>query len=391
MREEPSFAYDQQAWRDPADVVAHWREAGECDERILDAQVGGPWWEILAEVGVTLLVTREYEHLLLALSASSGSLRTSFLRLPHPSGIAFDPARAEVHVACTRNPNVLYTLRPAGGLKPRGDLEAPHDPGRPLMPVAAQFLPGSTYLHDLAMIGGQLHASAVGENCVLAFAADREPERVWWPSCIEGPEGPDFGLNHLQLNGIAGGPTLADSFFTASTDKLGGPRPGDVAFGAEGRGVVFSGASRAAVTRGLTRPHSPRFVAGALWLANSGFGTLVRCNADGGFDTVARLPGWVRGLCVIGKLAVVGTSRIIPRFRAYAPGLDPEQCRCGLHAVDLSSGRVIANLTWPAGNQIFAVEAVPAAVADGLPFRYPRLQGAAAERTLFYAWRGGRQ
>ncbi|WP_292550112.1 hypothetical protein, partial [Mesorhizobium sp.] len=89
-----------------------------------------------------------------------------------------------------------------------------------------------------------------------------------------------------------------------------------------------------------------------------------------------------------GNLAIVGTSRIIPRFRAYAPGLEPDRCVCGLHAVDIKSGRVVASLVWPAGNQIFAIEAVPSRMIDRLPFDgFRRMPG--AEQTLFYAWQAG--
>lgn len=382
------FAAQHSEWRDPASVVAQWAEAGALDPALLEAHVSGPWWELLEAAGTTLLVTREYEHLVLALGAAGGLPRSSLLRLPHPSGIAVDRARGEVHIASTRNPNAIYTLRPAAGLLQRRDLEQPHDPGRPLLPVAVRFLPGSTYLHDLAMLDGTLHATATGSNVIIEQPLYGAARAVWWPASIEGPAGPDFSLNHLQLNGIAAGPTLEASFFTASAAAPGGPRPGDPAFPVDGRGVVFSGASRAPALHGLTRPHSPRFIAGQLWVDNSGYGTV--CAAYGArAEPVARLPGWTRGLCEMGEYAIVGTSRVIPRFAAYAPGLDPAKCVCGLHAVEIATGRIAASLVWPAGNQIFAIEALPAALADGLPFRAPR--GAeppsAAERTLFYAWR----
>ncbi|WP_189347540.1 MULTISPECIES: DUF4915 domain-containing protein [unclassified Mesorhizobium] len=383
-----AFQADHQAWRDPASVVAQWQDAGAIDSSLLEVEVTGPWWQSLAEAGVTLLVSREYEHLLLALSMASGSPQVSYLRLPHPSGIAFDAARGEVHVASTRNPNVLYTLRAADGLLPRRDLTSKGIAGNVLMPAGARFLPGSTYLHDLAMIGPELHGSAVGENAIVAFPALGGSQRVWWPSCIEGDAGADFGLNHLQLNGIAAGKSLAESCFTASKDDLVGARPGQIEFAVEGRGVIFSGATRLPMTRGLTRPHSPRFVSDALWVANSGFGSVVSCGQDGSVEIVARLRGWTRGLCAIGNLAIVGTSRIIPRFRAYAPGLEPDRCVCGLHAVDIKSGRVVASLVWPAGNQIFAIEAVPSRMIDRLPFDgFRRMPG--AEQTLFYAWQAG--
>jgi hypothetical protein len=95
----------------------------------------------------------------------------------------------------------------------------------------------------------------------------------------------------------------------------------------------------------------------------------------------ARLPGWTRGLCIRGSVAFVATSRVIPRFRAYAPGLDQERSVCGVHAVDLHSGEVRASIVWPAGNQIFAVEAVSRDRTLGFPFC---AEGESAEvRALF--------
>jgi hypothetical protein len=101
---------------------------------------------------------------------------------------------------------------------------------------------------------------------------------------------------------------------------------------------------------------------------------------DGRVNTVCRLPGWTRGLCVHDGIAFVGTSRVIPRFRQYAPGLDDARSVCGVHAVDLRSGEVLGSLRWPLGNQIFAVEWVPADFSLGFPFPV----GRRSARSLFY-------
>src|SRR5439155_7446833 len=97
---------------------------------------------------------------------------------------------------------------------------------------------------------------------------------VWWPRCIETADGPDFGRNYLQLNSIAAGPDLAGSFFSASTDQPSARRPGHRNFAVDRRGVIFAGATREAVVRGLTRPHSARLQGGRVWVDNSGYGEL---------------------------------------------------------------------------------------------------------------------
>ncbi len=351
------------AWRDPASVVSQWADARAIDPRLVRAQVRGRWWETLAACRVTLVVTREYEHFVLALRADARGPHVTCLPLPHPSGIAVDAQRGIVHVAATRNPNQIYDLAPATAADGRGE--------RALVPVRTRFFPGALYLHDLALIGGRLHANAVGQNAVVRLDDDGSWERVWWPRCIESAGGPAFGSNHLQLNSIAAGKNLRASYFSASAAAISSRRPGHRNFPVDHRGVIFSGATREPVAGGLTRPHSARLWQGRLWVDNSGYGE-VGVVEDGGFIPVRRLPGWTRGLAFRTGIVFVGTSRVLPRFRRYAPGLDLERSICGVHALDTRSGDVVGNIVWPYGNQIFAVECVPESMASGLPFAVGR-------------------
>jgi hypothetical protein len=122
---------------------------------------------------------------------------------------------------------------------------------------------------------------------------------------------------------------------------------------------------------------------------NSGYGEL-GVVADGGFIPVATLPGWTRGLCFHRQTAFVGTSRIIPRFRQYAPGLDVEKGLCGLHAVDARDGRILGSLVWPDGNQIFAVDWISRDVTCGFPFLMRETKATAARlKKIFYAFKTG--
>ena len=118
-----------------------------------------------------------------------------------------------------------------------------------------------------------------------------------------------------------------------------------------------------------------------MWVDNSGYGE-VGWIEGGQFRPLTRLPGWTRGLTFADRVAFVGTSRVLPRFTAYAPGLDPAQCYCGVHAVDLRDGRVLGSVAWPSGNQIFALELIPRSVADGLPFD-TRTQRAARQKIAY--------
>ncbi|MEM7585961.1 MAG: DUF4915 domain-containing protein [Acidobacteriota bacterium] len=380
------WARHHAAWREPAQIASGWHGAGEVDRTLFRARTRGRWWQTLAELGGTLLVTREYEHLVMALRATPDGPDVTYLPVPHPSGLAVDAERRRVILASTRNPNQIVELRPVAGTLPRRDVDA-EPAGHPLIPVQTRFLPGCLYLHDLALVDGVLHANAVGQNAVVRLhdnATGAEP--VWWPESIETASDPLFGRNHLQLNSIAAGPSLEQSFFSASVEKPSARRPGHLNFPVDRRGVVFSGASRRPVVRGLTRPHSARLHDDRLWIDDSGYGRLVTADlTTGSLETVAQLPGWTRGLCFRNRVAIVGTSRVIPRFRHYAPGLDVETSECGLHAVDIDRGEVLGSLIWPRGNQIFAIEWAPPDLTTGLPFPTRRPSKERSKR-LFYAF-----
>ncbi len=375
------------AWRNPNQVIAQWAEGDKVDAKGLSYRVKGAWWDILSSIKATLLITREYEHLITALTVKNGRPLLSYMRVPHPSGLVVDESQKLVRVVLTRNPNQLMDLAPATGTLDRSDIAVgkPCPVERPLVPVLIRFFPGCLYLHDLALIGGELHGNAVGLNAVVHLGDGVNTKRVWWPRCIERRGRPDFGCNYIQMNSIAGGDSLMTSFFSASTDQLLTRKPGHKNFPVDKRGVVFSGSTREAIARGLTRPHSVRMHDAHIWVDNSGYGE-VGVVEDGGFAPLTRLPGWTRGLAFSNRIAFVGTSRVIPRFSCYAPGLDMHKSICGVHAVDCITGEVLGSIVWPFGNQIFAVEIAHARLTEGFPF-IANVKGVEqASKRLFYSF-----
>src|SRR5438045_6614433 len=96
------------------------------------------------------------------------------------------------------------------------------------------------------------------------------------------------------------------------------------------------------ISRGLSMPHSPRWHDGRLWLLESGTGQLVLVDpATGRRQPVAELPGFARGLALVGPHAFVGLSKIRKTSAMDGVPLDDrrEQLKCGVAVPDLCSGR----------------------------------------------------
>jgi len=366
---DPNRFWDihDRAQRDPEPVATQWHDLSRLEPAQIVHRIRGPFWDLLDELEVTLIVTREYEHLVSALMADGSHPRVSYLASPHPNGLAWDAQRRVLHVASTRNPNMIYTFGVATGEVTQGACD-PRFAGL-LLPVRARYLPGSMYIHDIAFVGRKLYANAVAMNAVITLPERGGYEPVWWPESIDTPEGPRFDKNYLQLNSIAAGGSLRTSYFTASAEAPSALSPGHKSFPVDRRGVLLSGRTRRVVARGLTRPHSARLHGRRVYVDNSGYGELVLVDSRRGHvDVIARLPGWTRGLCFAGDLSFVCTSRVLERFAQYAPGLDACASVCGIHAVDLTSGRTLASLEWPVGNQIFSIEALPRHAVLGFPW-----------------------
>ena len=376
---EPESPADA-ALRDPASVFNLTAASDWWRPSALDYTVQGPFWDILEARCLTVLVTREYEHFVLALSADHDGPRVSVLRAPHPSGLVVDRTNDLVHIACTRNPNQVLRLGLSNGWLDRSD--RPSEPAeRGLVPHSTTFHPGCLYLHDLAIVDGRLLGTAVGMNTVVDLQ-DGLARPVWWPASIGSRDGPLTDRNHIQLNSIAAGSTIAGSYFTASMAAPGPTRPGDPDWEVDRAGVIFDGMTREPLVGGLTRPHSVRNDRARLFVADSGYGDL--CLVDAGELTrIANLPGWTRGLCILDDLALVGTSRIIRRTAQYAPGIDVDRARCAIHLVDLEGGGIEGSLIWPEGDQIFGIDWIARERCRGFLAGRPGLDAAAVESAWY--------
>lgn len=347
----------QNALREPSEVICGNYSTNGIVPESLEYSVSGDFISILEKLKVTLLVSREYEHLVIALNSKKNKLRQSFIHLPHPSGIAVDAKTNKVYVAATRNPNQIIELAVASASNGKTT-------DKFLTPARAKYYGGTYYLHDLTFINGDLYANSVGKNGVIKvdFNSSESDKVAWSPLSAK-----ENTRNHIQLNSIAAGKSLADSYFSASTEKPIHYKPGDLKFPVNKKGVIFQGKTGKVVARGLTRPHSARLYRDKIWVDNSGYGEFGFIE-NGKFSSFAKLSGWTRGLCFKDNVAFVGVSKVIPKFKVYAPGIKEKQQQCGVYAINMDTKKIIGHIEWGFGNQIFGLETIGTDVCNGFLF-----------------------
>ncbi len=202
---------------------------------------------------------------------------------------------------------------------------------------------GAVDAHDVHVdAAGRMTLAVTGYNCVAAADARGSFNPLWAPPFI----GAVVGEDRCHLNGFcAEDAEPAYATVIAETDAAGQWRERR----ADG-GAVWDIRRDRAVARGLAMPHSPRLHRGALYLLEAGAGWFGRVDpAQGRFERLVWLPGFARGLRLVGDHALVGLSK--PRNEVFAGlplddelkrrGVEPE---CGVAVIDLKANRVIETI-----------------------------------------------
>lgn len=199
---------------------------------------------------------------------------------------------------------------------------------------------GDLDVHDVGIeASGRLVFVNTKYSCLATPSVTHSFKPIWKPPFISrlAPE------DRCHLNGLA----MQDGearYVTAvcKSDIIAGWRDRR----AEG-GCIIDVTSNEFVTENLSMPHSPRVHNGKLWVLDSGRGRLCTVNLDDGTtETIAFLPGFLRGLAFHGPFAFVGLS--LPRDGSFSGlELDGEMQNrdaepwCGVQVVDTRSGNIV--------------------------------------------------
>ncbi len=257
-----------------------------------------------------------------------------------PMGLAVDGARLAL---ATQQHVWVFANAPR--------LAAEYEVGQPgkfdaLYLPRARYFTGEVMTHDVAFGQEGLWLVNTRFNCLALLSYEYSFVPRWRPPFVSELTAED----RCHLNGLA----LVDGrprYMTAlgETDVAGGWRASRVS-----GGILLDVASDTIVLRGLSMPHSPRWHNGRLWVLNSGAGELWQVDpVRGQHAVVCSLPGYLRGMCLVGPYAVVGLSQI--RERHTFAGL-PVQDRypellCAVAVIDLRGGREVGRVEFVAGCQ----------------------------------------
>lgn len=325
--------------------------ASETPRSRIRCRAEGEFATWLATSGASLAITTYTSGRLVLVSSSDGRIRYRERRLSKPMGIA----RSNDQLAVATKTEVLqFHNSSATGSKRKSNRQSKSSDA--VFKLRQAYATGKLNAHDIAFGKRGIYFANTRFNCIARVSPEKKFIRVWQPPFLEGL----IRQDRCHLNGIGmqeGRPAMATAF--CATSHAGGWRE-------ENRftqGVLIDVRKNRVVAKGLCMPHSPRLHNGRWWLCNSGHGTLVELEPDtGACLEVCSLPGFTRGLHLVGNHALVGLSRIRPKHILDAPPVRErhEKLISGVALVEITSGRHLGTLEFvEGGREVFDIAFLP--------------------------------
>jgi len=307
----------------------------------------GDW---LASSGGSLAITTYTSGKLVLVSSPEGKIRIRQMRLPRPMGIAI---RGDQLAIATQTKILSFQSQSASSAM-QGSSDA-------VFQLWQEFETGKLNAHDVAFGRRGIYFANTRFNCIARVSQKKKFVRVWQPPFLAASFSERLvGRDCCHLNGIGlrdGRPAMATAFCETTQPK---------GWREENRftqGVLLDVRQDRVAARGLCMPHSPRWHDGRWWLCNSGHGTLITVDASTGkCREVCALPGFTRGLCLVGNDALVGLSKIRPEHVLDAPPVRERhgQLFAGVALVDTATGRQRGSLEFvQGGREVFDVVFLP--------------------------------
>lgn len=295
---------------------------------------------VFRRVGFSLLVTTYQAGQAILIRAQGDKINTDYTGFNRPMGVAFDGQR--LAIASSGRITEYYNV-PAAAKK----IEADHPHDGCFVPRNIHFT-GSIDPHEMVYTNRGLVVVNTRMSCLALVENDSSFRPIWKPDFIT-----EYSLDdRCHLNGVTkdyGLPTYVTALGESDTPRGWHEER-------HTRGLIINSQTNEIVADDLSMPHSPRWHNGALYYLESGLGTINRYDpATGKHKAYATIGGFVRGLSIIGSLAIVGISKDRGEH-----SLGNESPHCGIVLFDLNNDKIVGALTFTGNvSEIFAVQALP--------------------------------
>lgn len=307
-------------------------------------------------LGISLIITTYQAQRVLCLARAGEQMMMTQRYFERPTGLAW---RAGQLAVGTRRQ--IWRFADTGALHHVHGHALEHDL---VLAPRASHVTGDILVHDLAFAKDALLMVNTRFSCLCTIAPDCSFTPFWRPPFVTALAAED----RCHLNGLAAsdeGPQFVTA--RAVSDTPQGWRDARLS-----GGIVLHVPSGEIVARGLMMPHSPRLHKGSLYVLDSGRGELLRLDASTGMaETVAALPGFLRGLTFHERFAFVGLckAREGTEFGGTPLHERRDSLRCGVSVIDLVAGGEVARIEFTSGvEELFDI-----AVLDGV--EHPLLVG----------------
>ena len=230
--------------------------------------------------------------------------------------------------------------------------------------TSATYLASSTVYvgeidcHEIVFASSRLVVAATKLNCLAAVDQVGQLSCLWKPSFVDELVYED----RCHLNGVILDPLNEAEFIVSchgQCNKAKGWLDVDIA-----QGCLLHSRHGFLLRENIVMPHSPRMWHEKIVFCNSGCGSLdVFDPASLSHRAIAALPGFTRGLAVLGDYAIVAFSKArerfftknLPVFRA-----DGRDLKCGLAVIDLLDGKIVHALEFIGGiDELFDLQIMP--------------------------------
>ncbi|MBL7903863.1 MAG: TIGR03032 family protein [Bacteroidales bacterium] len=284
----------------------------------------------------------------------------SLIQLPRtfnkPMGLTFEPENGRMALAC-RDEVIVFANSP--------ELATSY-PGKQGI-YDALYLPRVTYhtgpvdIHDLNWGEKGLYAVNTLFSCLMLIGDSHNFIPYWVPPFIKELKSED----RCHLNGmvmIDNKPKYATAFnqgnsFQSWRDHVATD------------GVLLDVESDEIIVSGLAMPHSPRMIAGELYLLLSATGEIIRVNTHSGtFETISRINGFVRGLACYRDFLFVGLSRIRKNSSTFAKlKIADKSQNAGIAVIHLPTASFVGEIRYHTSvDEIYDVQILPETVRPNI-------------------------